>query len=408
MGIQMIGTDHSLAGVEVREQFSFTKRQTAVLMEKWKKYGEISGVVLLSTCNRTEIYVNSEQEGLDYYKLLCEEKEVEGAAYRPFFCIRKGEDAVRHLFEMTAGLHSLIVGEDQILTQVKEALAFARAEYATDKVLEVLFRRAVTTAKEIKTRAAFSGMNLSTAAGAVRSLKRQGSVFAGKKCLVIGNGMMGRLTAQALLEEKADVTVTVRQYHRGIVDIPAEAARIDYGRRYEILPDCDYIFSATTSPNLTITREMLEHCRLKKDQIYVDLAVPRDMEPAIKEISSVKLYDVDNFVLRDMPPETERGLEKARRLIEQGIEEFGSWYECRGLIPIVQEISGLAALDVCGRLEKPFRQVEWEQRRILMEAVEKSVNKVTARLLFALRDGLDADRFRDCLEILEQSMKEER
>lgn len=407
MSIQMIGIDHSLAGVEVREKFSFTGRQTAALMEKWKRYREISGIVLLSTCNRTEIYINSKQEIQDFYKLLCEEKEVEGAAYRPFFCIRKGREAVSHLFEMTAGLHSLIVGEDQILTQVKDALSFAREEYAVDKVLEVLFRQAITAAKEMKTKVSFSGWNLSTASEAVQSLKRQGRMFKEKKCLVIGNGVMGRLTAQTLLNEGADVTVTVRQYHRGIVDIPAGAARIDYGRRYEILPECDYIFSATASPNLTIKREKLELCKREKEQIFVDLAVPRDMEPAIKEIPLVILYDVDDFALQNTSPQMERERAKASELIGKRVEEFESWYECRELIPLIQKISHLAALDLCGRLEKPFRQMEASRRDTLLEAVENSADKVAARMLFALRDGLDTDSFRDCLEVLERKMERE-
>lgn len=402
MGVQMIGIDHSLAEIEVREKFSFTRSQAAVLMKKWKSYRGVCGIVLLSTCNRMEIYVNLKNGTLDYCKLLCEEKCVDETTYRPFFRMREGEEAVRHLFEMTAGLCSLIVGEDQILTQVKEALSCAREEYAADRVLEVLFRQAVTTAKEIKTKVPLSKPNLSSAGEAVACLKEKNMILAGKKCLVIGNGVIGRLTAQTLLEEKADVTVTVRQYHRGIVDIPAGAARIDYGKRYEVLPDCDYVFSATSSPNLTVTKAGLEKCELTKDQIFVDLAVPRDMEPEIGEISSVTLYDLDDFVRQDISPKMQGGLDQAHFLIGQGMEEFFSWYECRDLIPAVQKIADLTAQDLCGRLEKPFRQVEQGRCRELLLAVETSESKVTARLLFALRDGLDTDTFRECLEILER------
>ena len=402
MGIQMIGIDHSLAGIEVREKFSFTGNQAAALMRKWKTYRGIHGIVLLSTCNRMEIYVNSEGEISDYCRLLCGEKGVDETEYRSFFRMRDGEEAVRHLFEMTAGLRSLIVGEDQILTQVKEALSRAREEYAADRVLEVLFRQAVTTAKEIKTKVVFSKSNLSSAGEAVACLRRKNMTLAGKKCLVIGNGVIGRLTAQTLLEEGADVTVTVRQYHRGIVDIPAGAARIDYGKRYEVLPDCDYVFSATSSPNLTVTKEGLGKCRPAKQQIFVDLAVPRDMEPGIGEMPFVTLYDLDDFARQDISPKLQEGLDRASLLIEQGMEEFRSWYECRDLIPTVQRIADLTAEDLCGRLEKPFRRVEEKQRRELLSAVESSESKVAARLLFALRDGLDTDTFRECLEILDR------
>lgn len=401
MSIQMIGIDHNLAGIEVREKFYFTKTQAVALMEKWKTYKGIQGIVLLSTCNRMEIYVNSTEENEDYCEKLCREKGVDEMQYRSFFCKREGAEAVRHLFEMTAGLRSLIVGEDQILTQVKDALSFARQEYATDNVLEVLFRQAVTTAKKVKTKAFFL-KDISVAGEAVKHLKTKGVVLEGKKCLVIGNGIMGRLTAQALLEEGADVTVTVRQYHKGIVDTPAGTTRIDYGRRYEILPDCDYVFSATSSPNLTITKEGLECSKSKKNQIFVDLAVPRDMEPAIKELSHVTLYDVDDFALKNISPDMKREWKKAHELIEEGIEEFQNWYECRGLVPIAQKIATLAAEDMCGRLEKPFGKVEEGRRRELLKTVGESGEKVTASLLYALRDELDTDMFRRCLEILER------
>ncbi len=402
MGVQMIGIDHSLAEIEVREKFSFTKSQAAVLMKKWMAYQGIYGIVLLSTCNRMEIYVNSESGIYDYCKLVCEEKGVDEAEYRPFFRLRDGKEAVRHLFETTAGLRSLIVGEDQILTQVREALSRAREEYAADRVLEVMFRQAVTTAKEIKSKVLLSKPNLSSAGEAIACLKKKNMTLSGKKCLVIGNGVIGRLTAQTLLEEGADVTVTVRQYHRGIVDIPAGAARIDYGKRYEALPDCDYVFSATSSPNLTVTKAALEKCGLRRRQIFVDLAVPRDMEPEIRGISSITLYDLDDFGRQDISPEMKNGLDGASLLIDRGMEEFFCWYECRDLIPTVQRIANLTARDLCGRLEKPFRQVEREQCRELLLAVENSGSKVTAGLLFALRDGLDTDTFRECLEILER------
>lgn len=402
MGIQMIGIDHSLAEIEVREKFSFTGKQAAALMEEWKEENRAQGIVLLSTCNRMEIYVNNEEEDVDYCGLVCEAKGLDRTVYGPFFRVRSGRDAVQHLFEMTAGMHSLILGEDQILTQVKEALSFAREQYAADKVLEVLFRQAITTAKEVKTKAPLSGRDLSAAAEAVRQLKNQGRTFEGKKCLVIGNGLMGRLAAQALLEEGADVAVTVRQYHRGIVDIPAGAKRIDYGNRYEVLPDCDYVFSATASPNLTVTREGLEQCGLHKEQIFVDLAVPRDMEEAVREYPTVTLYDVDDFSLREVPPQMREGFERAALLVQEGVETFQSRYECRELIPRVQRLSRLAAEDLCGRLEKPFKQTEKKQRETLLRAVESSADKVTARLLFALRDELDAEGFRECLDILER------
>ena len=119
-----------------------------------------------------------------------------------------------HLFELSCGLCSQIMGEDQILTQVKDAVALAREVYTTDNCLEVLFRQAVTVAKQVKSSITFEKGNRSAASAAIELLRGRGAVFAGKRALVIGNGMMGRLTAQALMQEGVQVTVTVRQYRR--------------------------------------------------------------------------------------------------------------------------------------------------------------------------------------------------
>ena len=159
---------------------------------------------------------------------------------------------MRYLFRLASGLESKIVGEDQILTQIGDALTRSRTEFASDRTLEVLFREAITCAKQIKTNIRIAKNNSSAAAVALLRLQEMGYRFDVKKALVIGNGMMGKLAAQALIDAGADVTVTVRQYRSGVVDVPPQARRIGYKDRYEEIEDSDYIFSATASPNLTI------------------------------------------------------------------------------------------------------------------------------------------------------------
>ena len=142
---------------------------------------------------------------------------------------------MEHLFYLTSGLKSQILAEDQIITQVKDALALSREAYCTDNVLEVLFRMAVTAAKKVKTQVSFSRANSSVIHQAIERLEDQGFSLQGKTCMVIGNGEMGKVTALALKEAGADVTVTVRQYRSGIVTIPQGCDRINYGERLEFL-----------------------------------------------------------------------------------------------------------------------------------------------------------------------------
>ena len=245
MAIQMIGIDHSVAAIDIRTIFSFTQKKTVEALEIIKQEKGICGCVLLSTCNRMELWVSTE-EGcvIALYELLCKIRAIHNDEYQKYFTERKEEDAVQHLFRLACGLESRILGEDQILTQVQGALVTAREHYAADNVLEVLFRMAVTAGKKVRTNVTFSTGNHSVIHRALQTLRQEGLEVKGKKCMVIGNGEMGKLAATVLQQEGADVTVTVRQYRSGVVQIPQGCRRIDYGKRMGLISACDFVVSA--------------------------------------------------------------------------------------------------------------------------------------------------------------------
>ena len=176
--IQMMGIDHSRATVAERELFSLTKAKQKELMEAVIRQQGVGGCVLLSTCNRTELYVSlQKEEDIDLYRIFCHIREIPQTAQdelQHLFCRRSGEDAVRHLFLLTGGLKSRIIGEDQILTQVREALEYARLCNVADTVLKTLFRMAVTVGKKIKTQVAIPRGNTSAIAAALAQLEQEG------------------------------------------------------------------------------------------------------------------------------------------------------------------------------------------------------------------------------------------
>lgn len=393
-----------MAGIEVRQCFAFTKSVIAGALAQMKQKHEVKGCILLSTCNRTELWVNLRDGAeLDLPGLLCQWKQLSGDTCRKYLQVREGTKAVRHLFFLSAGLESQILGEDQILSQVKEALAFAREQESTDHVLEVLFRMAVTAGKQVKTEVSMDKANFSAAHQAIHFLKEKGMEIRGKKALVIGNGEMGRITAQALMEEGADVTVTVRQYRSGVVKIPRGARRTDYGERYKVLPFCDFVFSATASPNFTITRTGLKGCRLEKRQIYVDLAVPRDMETSIKELEQVQLYDMDTFRLDAASGRMKEQYHQAEVILEEHIRKFTDWQENRNLVPRIRKIGAASGEELCWRMEKELGSLKLtpEEKELLEKQMEQTTEKVVNKLIFALRDQMDSDMARQCVEILE-------
>ena len=409
MSIFMLGIDHNMAPVDIRALFAFTRKNTGEALLKLKKEPGICGCIILSTCNRLELWVSTEEnEKPELYQWLCRLKGIEGEEYRKYFISRENEEAVEHLFYLTSGLKSQILGEDQILTQVKDALSFAREEFTTDSVLEVLFRMAVTAGKKIKTEVPFSHGNPSVIHQAIRFLEEGGYHVRNKVCMVIGNGEMGKMGAQTLREAGADVTVTIRQYRSGVVNIPVGCSRINYGERMDYLPECDLVVSATASPNYTLTEELFEDVRVERPMILIDLAVPRDIDPEIRKKENITLYDMDSFRTSETPKELADNLEAAGKIVKEQMEEFFQWLDGRDIIPRIQEIKADAVEDLNLRIEKIFRKTPMEDsdREKLKKAVDTAAGKVVNKLIFGLRDSLNQDVFLECVEGLEKLYEE--
>lgn len=406
MSISMVGIDYNKAAVDVRAQFSFTKKNAAAAMEKLKETPGILGCVILSTCNRMEIWASTQEEWEgSLFEFLCEEKGKNPEEFRRYFVEREEGEAIEHLFYLTSGLKSQILAEDQIITQVKDALSMARDVYCTDNVLEVLFRMAVTAAKRVKTEVVFSRGNSSVIHQAIQKLREAGYSLDGITCMVIGNGEMGKVAALALAEAGAHVTVTVRQYRSGIVSIPKGCDRINYGERMEFFPSCDLVVSATASPNFTLTKELIQQAKKgEKQQILIDLAVPRDIEPSVKEIEGMTLYDIDSFKIDTNSLELQESMQKAALILKEQMEDFYCWYDGRSLIPRIQDIQAEAVQDLNLRILKILRKtpMEDEDRENLLNAIDTAAGKVVSKMMFGLRDTLEKEEFLNCVEGLEK------
>ncbi|MBQ9043061.1 MAG: hypothetical protein IJ111_09670 [Eggerthellaceae bacterium] len=340
--ICMIGTDHGLAPANVRSAFSLPAdvREAAVSLAR-AKLGA-TGVVLLATCNRTELWasfdgVEPPVRALDergaptaddpLLRAVCEMHMVDPERNARYFACRSGDVAVNHLFNVACGLRSAIVAEDQIVSQVKQAIAYSREIGVADSVLEVLFRQAVTAAKQVKGGVRFTRA-YSTAVDQAVALLEEGGSLQGVSCVVIGNGEYGRLAASTLVEHGARVLVTVRQYTHGAVTVPRGCESVPYADRYQHLSDCKVVMSATTSPHYTLERAAVEECGPFDGTVFVDLAIPHDIDPAIAELPGCTLRDIDSFAT-EIGSENAQAIEAAQRLLASGAAEFWDWMERR-------------------------------------------------------------------------------
>lgn len=404
MSIRMIGIDHMKASVDIRAIFSFTKKEASTSMLKLKQKEEIDGIVIISTCNRTEIWISSKDDRCCIFNLLEEIKEIDIQQYQNYFVQRSEIDAVKHLFKMTCGLKSQILGEDQIIAQVKDALSLSRENNCTDSILETLFRMAITASKKVKTEICLTRANRSIIHSAIQNLSLNGYDVRDKKCMVIGNGQMGKICADTLVEAGAHVTVTVRQYHSGIVEIPNGCNRINYGDRMNYFKECDLIVSATASPNYTLKKDSVSKIELTKPIVLIDLAVPRDIEPEIGELNYIQLYDIDSFNMDIQDSQIEENILKANEILDSQLDEFISWYQCRDIIPRIEQIKNVAVTDLESRIQKTINSItiEPEKRQYLNSAIEYAATKAVNKMIFGLKSTVSQETFRACVEGLEK------
>lgn len=400
MKIIMAGIDHSTASVEIRERFAFLEREKTEFMLELHSRPEVDGCILLCTCNRTELWVCCENDSELYLpEKLCRYKNMNAECYRPYFCCRKNQEAIHYLFELSSGLRSLIVGEDQILAQVKKALAFARENACCGGALDVLFRTAVTASKKVKTELSISTANASAVNYAIQKLAAENVDFSQKKCLVIGNGEMGKRAASALLELGADVTVTIRQYRSGIVEVIPGCKRINYAQRYELIPDCDIIVSATSSPNTTLTAAALMEYGIKDGAVFIDLAVPRDIDPEVRCILGATLLDIDSFSV----PKTEElrlQLDEADEMLAEQERKFMNWLGGRDLLPKMEQIGTAFGEEVLFRMGTVLKTLPLEEQELTRTAVQSAAAKEIRKVLFHLRDDVGTDIFSQCVDAI--------
>ena len=406
--ILMIGIDHTKAGIDQRSAFALTRDGVEGLIPHLKKELKADGVVILNTCNRFEVWINGEDvSGKELFAEICEHMQLEEEIASEILTIRQEEEAVRHLFYLACGMESAIFAEDQILTQVKNALAISRNLYCAGSVLEVLFRMAVTSAKKIKSEVRFSRADETAIDGAIRMMQEKKLIRPESKCMVIGNGEMGQISALRLKRVCRDVKVTVRQYHSGEVKIPAGCDRMDYGKRMAYFPLCDIIVSATASPHYTIHLEDLQKAGLPRDKTFVlvDLAVPRDIDPAIPEnFSNIKLFNIDDFKSNDDDLNAE-SKKQAEAIMQTEMNGFYDWLHGREIIPRIQGIQNAGAEDLVWRMQQLIRRMDLqeEQKRDINTQLQKTSAKVIGKLLFALRSDLSEAEFQKCVEILEHT-----
>lgn len=371
MHIRMVGIDHQ-TDITTREAFSFTSQEAYAFVASCHNEPGVEEVVLLTTCGRTELWTVGEafpQELLQRFK---------GIPMPETAMSREDADAIVHLHRLACGLCSQVCGDEQIITQVREAAQAAGT--ACGPVLSQLFRSAVTAGKQARTEVGVLRLPRSVAAQAVEKAVELLDGLNGKRALVIGSGAMGKLTACHLMEQGASVTMTRRQYHKSKPsDLPMGVECIDYDDRYTIIGQCDLAVGATSSPHHVLRAEPLGRV-LSRPLLLVDIALPRDVEPEAAGIPSVTLIDLDHIGGCALDA---AALDTMERIAAEHAQGFRDWLELRTALPSIEAVRGYARERMAS-----LEGLTGEQRR----NVEERTLDMLDTLLFTVkkRDGLAA------------------
>lgn len=397
MQFGLLGINYKKAQLDIRDKTSFTDTKKINLFQKAEQAG-IEQCMVLSTCNRSEIYFfyDSEQTWsrmLQIYIEMFPEVKLD-----KYLVQMRGEEAVTYLFRVAAGLESLVLGEDQILGQVKEALDFSRTMGVSGKEMNYVVREAVTCAKKIKTDYRMSEKPLSVSYIGIQKLEEICGI-AGKKVLVIGSGKTAVLALRYLYEYHAGPIFTcsrtfshARELREKFPDIEV----IDYGQRYLVMEECDIVVSATSSPHLVVRREEFEP---RRNMVFLDLAAPRDIDTEFCGSSMVQLINLDTLqkISDQNQKERERMVEVCQKRIEESVEEAKRWLlqsRVDGTIQSLQQRCEEIVTDSCGYLE---RKIELSQRE------QKLLRKVLhASLLRLLREPIQELKQIDSEEVQNQ------
>ncbi len=375
MNIYVTGINFKTANLELREQVSFTKSGIKEILQNLKKDDNILGGVLLCTCNRTELYITT-KEKTNPVKVLCTYANVDIKDFRKHIYCKEGKEALNYLFELTCGFHSMIFGEDQILTQVKEALVIAKEAQGADATLSTLFRYAITSAKKVKTNVTFKRVNPSVASATLELLLPFINDNKGAKALIIGNGEIGRLMCEELINSGVDVTLTLRTYRHGETVVPFGCKTIDYYKREDAMANCNILISATASAHHTVSYDMIASLKNKPNYI-IDLAVPRDIEPKVQEIEGVKYYDVDS-IGKQSTSINEVEIQKARKYIDEELKRFYDWQVIHSCAGDISQIKQMAVKSISAKINDDMGE---------KEKIEYAITKTVDFILYSLKEN---------------------
>ncbi|OPX86827.1 MAG: Glutamyl-tRNA reductase [Pelotomaculum sp. PtaB.Bin104] len=389
MLIVVVGLSHRTAPVELRERLSFAGCSLQEALMQIKSYPAIKGCAVLSTCNRTEVYAATlvMDEGLSaIWDFLSRWANVDISEIKNFTYSHTLCDAVRHLFRVTSGLDSMLLGETEVLGQVRSAYQAACACEATNRVLNTLFQQAIEVGKRVRTETGIDRNAVSLSYAAVELARRHLGDLNNRQVLLIGAGKMSGLSAQYLVAHGVSgIIVSNRSFERAKAMADQMAGKaVKFNELPKYLETADIVISCTAAPHVVVKFTDLERAMVKRrgrQMLIIDLAVPRDIEAAAGSLAGVILYDIDDLetVVDHNLAGRKQAAFKAEGIIEEELTGFMSWLGTQYVVPTIvalkqrgDQIKEQELKRALNRLEK----LSEHDRKVISSLANSIVNQI--------------------------------
>jgi glutamyl-tRNA reductase len=415
MGLFVAGLNHRTAPVELREPLAVEEDKLRELLRDVLAAGVIDEIVVLSTCNRVEAYGVAEVPGearAAVFRRLCRHRGLDASAVEAMLYTHLEGDAVHHAFRVSASLDSMMVGEPQILGQVKDAFALAQACETVGPTLHTLFTQAFAVAKKVRTETEIGRHAVSVSFAAVELARKIFAGLGGRSVLIVGAGKMSELAARHLVEHGAfPIYVTNRTAARAQEMARAlSGTAVPFDELPTALASVDIVITSTAAPEPIITRAMVErivHGRAARPLFFIDIAVPRDVEASVETLDGVYCYDIDDLkqVVDANIRERAREAHRAESLVEREVAKFRARMSDVEVIPTIVSLRERLEGIRTGEVKKALSRLPdaSPETRAALEALSTAiVNKILHVPITKLRESSRAGAGRSWTELVHE------
>ncbi len=341
----VVGLSHKTAPVEVREKLAFSETQLGTMLDQLLSFPHLQEGVILSTCNRTEIYATTANThaGLeDIKQFIRNQIHLTEEEFDKYFFVLMHQDGLMHLFRVASGLDSLVIGEGQIMAQVKSAHAMALAAGACKKILNNHFRQAIFAGKRVRTETDIGRRAVSTSSAAIELAKQKLKTLEDKFVLLVGAGKIGEVTLKHLASTKVGRLGIMNRSEAKAQELVQQygGEALPYSVLFKALTEADLAIVGTASPHYLITPDNFSafiNLRAKKDLILIDISVPRNIDPEVGKIEGVTLYDIDDLalVVESNLKERHRLLNQAETILQEELGKATQWMRSLSVVPTI-------------------------------------------------------------------------